>query len=164
MRKLLASLALAAALAFQSLPAAACCGVVGADGYTRLIWDGTDGSINIWKLDSSLNLVTTQIYGPFPGWTHISSTIIGNNYYVLWRNTNGEANIWLVGTNLNVVTTAAYGPVTGWLPEGLGVDGLGNLRLFWRTSEDQIVAWVINQGLAVTGSSPAYGPYFGWVF
>jgi hypothetical protein len=165
MRKFLlssvAAIAIASAVAFQSLPAPACCGVVGADGYTRLVWNGTDGSISIWKTDSSLNLVASQNYGPFPGWNHISSAIIGNNYYLLWQNVDGGAEIWLLGTNLAIVTSASYGPVAGWLPEGLGVDGLGNLRLFWRTSEDQIVAWVINEGLTVTSTSPEYGPYFG---
>jgi hypothetical protein len=163
-RRLLASIAISAALAFQPVPASACCGAVGADGYTRAIWHGTDGSISIWKLDSSLNLITSQNYGPYNGWDQISATIIGNNYYILWKNTDGAASIWLVNANLAVVSTATYGPVADWLPEGLGVDGLGNLRLFWDTSGDQISAWVINEGLEVVGYSPVYGPYFGWVF
>jgi hypothetical protein len=162
----LRTFALAAALsAAFALPASAgCCGSVGSDGDTRIIWDGTDGSISLWKTDPSLNVLLTQNYGPFPGWRHISSSIIGTNYYILWVNDNGQASIWLLGLDLNVVSSAVYGPEAGWLPQGLSVDGQGNLRLFWHTSEGQALAWVINQALDVVGNHNLGGPYFGWVF
>jgi hypothetical protein len=163
-RSIFLAVALSAALVLPSLPASACCGVLGADGYTRLVWNGTDGSISIWKTDGLLHVLATQNYGPYLGWTHISSAIIGDNYYLLWRNADGAADIWLLNSNLEKVATASYTPPLGQLPEGLGVDGLGNLRLFWRTSEDQVVVLLINQALDVAGSYPLGGPYFGWVF
>jgi hypothetical protein len=163
MRKLLASVAVAAALAF-SQPASACCGVVGADGNTRAIWHGTDGSISIWLLNPAMNVLATQNYGPIDGWEESGSAMIGNNLYILWRNLDGQADIWLLNSSLGFVTSAVFGPVAGWEPEGLNVDGQGNLRLFWRTSENQMTCWVINQALDYVGSDPVYGPYFGWVF
>jgi hypothetical protein len=163
-KSVLAAATLAIALAFQSGAASACCGAVGADGYTRAIWHGTDGSISIWKTDRNLNVVASQNYGPYPGWREVGYTIIANNLYILWKNDDGAATIWLLDSNLDVVTSNGYGPEAGWLPGGLAVDGFGNLRLVWYTTENQVVVWLINEALQVIGSSQVFGPYFGWTF
>jgi hypothetical protein len=64
-------LAVAAAIAMwatlQSGAVSAQTGGVGGDGYTRMMWRGTDGSISIWKLDPSLNSVGAHDYGTIMG-------------------------------------------------------------------------------------------------
>ena len=42
---------------------------VGTDGYTRLLWRATNGSISVWKVDSNLNYADSHIYGPYDRWT-----------------------------------------------------------------------------------------------
>jgi DNA-binding beta-propeller fold protein YncE len=162
----LAATAIAIALACQSGAASAQTQVatVGADGYTRAMWRGTDASINLWKLDPMLNFVGSHAYGPYAGWSPVALTMLGNNTYLLWRYTDGTANIWVLDANLNFITSRTFGPVGGWVHEGLGVDPYGNIRLVWKTPANQIAAWVINAALNVIGSSPVYGPYFGWTF
>ena len=133
LKSFLAATAIAIALACQSGAASAQTQVatVGADGYTRAMWRGTDGSISLWKLDPVLNFVGSHGYGPYAGWSPVALTMLGNNTYLLWRYTDGTANIWLVDANLNFVASRTFGPVGGWAPEGLGVDPSGNIRLVW---------------------------------
>jgi hypothetical protein len=156
-----------AALALALLPgiASACCGSVGADGYIRTWWRGTDASISLWKLDPAFNVVGTHNYGPYGGWSPVGLTMLGNNSYMLWRYTDGTANIWVLDANLNFLTSSTFGPVAGWEPEGLAVDGLtGNLGLIWHTPANQVAVWAINSSLNTLGSSPVFGPYFGWLY
>jgi hypothetical protein len=71
---------------------------------------------------------------------------------------------WILDANFKFLTNANFGPIAGWHPEGLGGDGKGNIRLVWRTPANQLNAWVLNANLQAIGSSPVYGPYFGWSF
>jgi hypothetical protein len=137
---------------------------VGADGYTRAMWRGTDGSISLWKLDPVLNFVGNHVFGPYSGWSPVALTMLGDNTYLLWRYTDGTANIWVLDANLNVFTSRTFGPVGGRVPDGIGVDPYGNVRLVWKTPANQVAVWVINAALNVIGGSPTYGPYFGWSF
>ena len=164
MRKLLLGTVAALALALPQGVASACCGGVGADGYTRTWWRGTDGSVSFWKLDSAFNTVGSHNYGPYAGWSPVSLLVLGNNTYMLWNYTDGTATIWKLDANLNFITSQTFGPVAGWEPEGLGSDGLGDIRLVWHTPAHQIEVWVINTALNVVGGSPVYGPYFGWIY
>jgi hypothetical protein len=157
-----------AALAWAFQPGAASAqtqvATVGADGYTRAMWRGTDGSIGLWKLDPVLNFVGSHNYGPYAGWSPVALTMLGNNTYVLWCYTDGTAGLWVLDANLIFITSRNFGPVGGWVPEGLGNDPYGNVRLVWKTPSNQVGVWVINTAQNVIGSSPTYGPYFGWNF
>jgi hypothetical protein len=101
---------------------------------------------------------------PYAGWSPVALTMLGNNTYLLWRYTDGTANIWVLDANLNFITSRNVGPVGGWVPEGLGNDLFGNVRLVWKTPANQIAVWVFNAALNIIGSSPVYGPYFGYNF
>jgi hypothetical protein len=166
-KSIVAAAAVAIALAFQSgaVSAQTQVSLLGADGYTRAMWRGTDGSISLWKLDLALNFVGSHNYGPYTGWSPVALTMTANNNtYVLWRYTDGTASIWVLDTNLNFIGARDFGPVGGWTPWGLGNDPYGNIRLVWATPAHQVAVWVINAALNVVGSSPIYGPYFGWTF
>ena len=93
MRKLLLGTVAALALALPQGVASACCGGVGADGYTRTWWRGTDGSVSFWKLNSAFNTVGSHNYGPYAGWSPVSLLVLGNNTYMLWNYTDGTATI-----------------------------------------------------------------------
>jgi hypothetical protein len=68
---------------------------VGGDGFTRLLWRGTNGSISLWKLDGNLNEMGVHVYGPFPDYDPIAITAAANSYtYVLWRNTDNSISLW----------------------------------------------------------------------
>jgi hypothetical protein len=167
LKSVLAATVTAIALACQPVAASAQTQVatLGADGYTRAMWRGTDGSISVWKLDPVLNYVGSHKYGPYAGWSPVALTLLSNNNtYLLWRYTDGTANIWVLDANLNFIASSTYGPVGGWTPEGLGNDPFGNVRLVWKTPGNQVAVWVINAALNIVGSSPSYGPYFGWNF
>src|SRR5664279_1828996 len=104
----IAAFALASTM-FQGVVSAQTSGV-GNDGYTRILWRGTDGSISMWKLDANVNYVTYHAYGPYDGYTPIALTTAGNNYsYVLWRNTDGSISLWEVDPNLNYVNSKVFG-------------------------------------------------------
>jgi hypothetical protein len=53
---------------------------IGGDNFTRLLWQGTDGSAAVYKLDISLNLVNSHTYGPFDQWLPVALTVAANSY------------------------------------------------------------------------------------
>jgi len=137
---------------------------IGGDGYTRLLWRGTDYSISLWKLDSNLHLVTNHAYGPYAGWQPVALTTDVYSYsYVLWRNTNGSISLWLVDPNLNFVNSHVYGPYPGWIAKGLSVSTSRspNFRVLWRYTNGAETLWNVDGALNFV-SSTVYGPYFGW--
>jgi hypothetical protein len=136
---------------------------IGNDGFTRVLWRATDGSISLWKLDASLNLATAHAYGPYAGWVPIAMTVAENdNTYVLWRYTDGSISLWEVDSNLNIVTSHVYGPYTGWIAQGLSSGGPGSqLRVIWKYTNGMISVWRLDASLTLLGSR-AYGPYFGY--
>jgi hypothetical protein len=136
---------------------------VGNDGYTRVLWRATDGSISLWKLDGNLTLATSHAYGPYPGWVPIAITVAENdNTYVLWRYTDGSISLWEVDSNLNLVTSHVYGPYTGWIAQGISSGGPGSLlRVIWRYTTGTISIWRVDPSLNLIGSQ-VYGPYFGY--
>jgi hypothetical protein len=153
----------AIALAFHPGAASAQKAGLGCDGYTRALWHGTDGSVNLWILDPALNYVGYHAYGPYAGWSSVAlTTLCNNNSYVLWWNTNGTVSIWALDANLNMITSRTFGPIEAWTAAGLGGDASGNIRLLWESTVGQISVWTINPALNLIGTSPVYGPYFGW--
>jgi len=162
-------LAVAAAIAiwaiFQSGDVSAQTSGIGGDGYTRLLWRGTDGQISLLRLDPSLGLVDSHAYGPYAGWSPIAvTTARNNNTYVLWRNTDGSISLWLVDPNLNFVTFHAYGPYPSWIAKGLSVDTNGNtnnFRVIWRNTDGSVSVWMVDADLNFV-TFHGYGPVFGW--
>jgi hypothetical protein len=138
---------------------------VGGDGYTRLLFRGTDYSIGLWKLDPNFNIVISITYGPYPGYTPVALTTDVNGYsYVLWRYSDGSIALWLVDPNLNFVANHGYGPYPGWTAKGLSVSASGsspNFRVLWRFTDGTGDLWNVDGNLNfVNGAS--FGPYFGW--
>jgi hypothetical protein len=138
---------------------------VGGDGYTRLLWRGTNGSISLWELDPNLNFVTYHEYGPFALWWPIALITAHNNYtYILWRYYDGSISLWLVDPNLNYVTDHIYGPYPGWVAKDLSVDTNGStngLRVIWRYYDGSVNVWWVDQNLNFV-KNDIYGPYFGY--
>jgi len=165
LKYILAAAAIVTALAFQPGPAAAQTAGFGTDGYSRVMWRGTDGRISLWKLDPSLNFVGGHDYGPFSGWTPVALTTNNSNFnYVLWTSTDGTASVWVLDPNFNVVTSRTFGPIKSWIAEGLGVGAAtGNVGLVWKSTAGQVAVWVLNpSSLNLILSSPTHGPFFGW--
>jgi hypothetical protein len=137
---------------------------VGGDGYTRLLWRGTDYSIALYKLDPNLNFVSGVTYGPYAGYTPVALTtdVLGYSY-VLWRYTDGSILLWLVDPNLNFITSHVYGPYSGWTAKGLSVStsGSNNFRVLWRHTGGSVALWNVDGNLNFV-SGVVLGPYFGW--
>src|SRR5689334_23216245 len=138
---------------------------VGGDNLTRLLWRGSDGSIVLYKIDTSSAVNPTHSYGPYEGWLAVGMTVAANNNtYVLWRNINGSITIWQVDPNLNFVTSIVAGPFPGWIGEHLSADtgGTSNLRLTWRSTSGAYGLWLVLPNLSIA-SSTAYAYSFGYV-
>ncbi|MGB6175968.1 MAG: hypothetical protein WBF43_06455 [Methylocella sp.] len=137
---------------------------IGGDANTRLLWRGTDNRISLWKLDHSLNYVTSTVYGPYDTWLPIAlTTNADNNTVVLWRNTNGSISLWKVDPNLNYVTSVLYGPYAGWTADALSADtdGSSYIRVIWRETGGSVSVWCVDPNLNYCGNK-VYGPYFGY--
>jgi hypothetical protein len=138
---------------------------IGGDGFTRLLWTGTDGSIVVYRLDGNLNLVANRSYGPFADWAPIALTVANNSFsYVLWRRTDGLVNVWALDPNLNLSGNQTYGPFGGWYAEHLSADtnGQSTLRLTWRATNGTFSVWYRQANLALSTSN-TFGPFFGYL-
>jgi len=135
---------------------------VGPDGFTRILWRGTDGKVVLWKLNASLAKVAGVEYGPYPGYDPIAMTVgSDNSTYVLWAHNNGSISLWKVDKNLNGVIDQVFGPHDGWKAQGLGSGG-GQLRVIWRHTTGQVSVWAVNpSSLAFLGEG-VHGPFFGF--
>jgi hypothetical protein len=140
---------------------------IGGDGWTRLMWRGTDSSISLWKVDPNLKNPMSHQYGPYDGWVPIAITTANNSYtYVLWRHTNGTAQLWLVDPKLNFITNKLYGPFTGWIAESLSANttsGDNTFRLIWRETNGSAGVWALDSGLTgfkfqTLGPVPGFNP------
>jgi hypothetical protein len=138
---------------------------VGCDGYTRLLWRGTDSSSILWNLDPSLNYVgASSVYGPYIGWIPVSIAVGCDDYTrLLWKDTDGTAGLWLLSPTLVYVNSTFYGPYSGWLPESLSIDPYhpDYLRLIWKKTNGEVAVWILDPNLNFV-TSQFYGPYFGW--
>jgi hypothetical protein len=135
---------------------------VGPDGFTRILWRGTDGRISLWKLNAALQHVSDIQYGPYAGWDPIAMTVgTNNNTYVLWRYTDNSISLWRLDSNLNLVTSQTYGPYAGWKPQGLGSGG-GQLRVIWRYTVGQLSVWSVDQSTLGLLDFETHGPFFGF--
>jgi hypothetical protein len=135
---------------------------VGPDGFTRILWRGTDGRISLWKLNASLLHVADVQYGPYPGYDPIAITVgSNNNTYVLWAHTNGSISLWRVDSNLNLVSYQVFGPYDGWTAQGLGSGG-GQLRVMWRYTTGQVSVWAVDPSSLALLDFEVHGPYFGF--
>ncbi len=167
MRAFFKVVALTAALiaipGFNCRPAAAQTSGVGADGNTRFLWRGTDGSLALWELDPQLTYLQSHAYGPYLGWTPSVMTAGNNNFsYVLWRRTDGATAIWVVDPQLNFFGAIIYNPIAGWTAESLSTDvGSTNLRLTWKRTDGAAAIYILDQNLNTVGSA-TFGPFFGY--
>jgi len=142
---------------------------IGKDGFTRILWRGTDGRIALWKLDANLVKVAEQQYGPYPGFEPIALTIVPVSTgigieeditYVLWTNTDGSISLWKVDSNLNWVTSKVSGPFAGWTAQGLS-SGNGELRMIWRHTTGAVSVWIVDPN-TLAAFAREHGPFFGF--
>src|SRR5436305_8253291 len=137
---------------------------VGNDGYTRVLWRATNGSVSVWKVDANLNYVDSHTYGPYDGWAPLSLAVGSNNRtYLLWRNTNGQASVWWLDENLGFGNSVSTDPYYGWIPETLSVSNASpyDLRVIWKNTNGSVSMWILNADLTYLNAK-AYGPYFGY--
>jgi WD40 repeat protein len=136
---------------------------LGTDGFTRVLWKATDGSISLWKFDASLNSVgSPKNYGPFGGFVPVAMTTApSNETYVLWKSTDGSISIWRLNADLDFLTSRAYGPFTGWIAQGLSTGPGNRLRLIWRYTTGILSIWDLDAGMTLANAR-MYGPFFGY--
>jgi hypothetical protein len=158
---------------------------VGGDASTVLRWvgtaaDGTADVLDLWKLDASLNFLTSQVYGPYPGWTPLAITTANSgDTFVLWTYRDHSISLWKVDHNLNYITSQVYGPYPGWAAQGLSVDtgqglngsnsegicivncGTPSFRVTWAKANGSGGVWELDQNLKFI-MSQGYGPYAGY--
>src|SRR5947209_6261721 len=137
---------------------------VGSDGYTRVLWRATNGSVSVWKVDSNLNYTDSHIYGPYDGWTPLSLAVSSNNRtYLLWRNTSGQAAIWWLVQHLEFGNSVNTDPYYGWIPEIISVSTGApyDLRVIWKNTNGSVSMWVLSADLTYLNAK-AFGPYFGY--
>src|SRR4051794_29409323 len=123
---------------------------VGSDGYTRVLWRATNGSVSVWKVDGSLNYVDSHIYGPYDGWTPLSLAVSSNNRtYLLWRSTDGKATLWWLDENLVFGNSVITDPYYGWIPETLSISTASpyDLRVIWKNTNGSVSIWSFNADL-----------------
>ncbi|MCX5847569.1 MAG: multicopper oxidase domain-containing protein [Deltaproteobacteria bacterium] len=130
----------------------------------RLLWVHTTGRANLWKLDSTDNLVSQKLYGPFAGWTPVGyypNTDSTGGGRLLWVHTSGQANLWKLDATDNLVNQKLYGPFAGWTPVGFSPRSDGTGRLLWKDTSGQAQIRKLDATDTYV-SLKSYGPFAGW--
>jgi hypothetical protein len=119
---------------------------IGTDGYTRVLWQGADSSIAVWKLDGNLNFVSAATDGPYEGWIPVALAVGDDNYTrVMWRSTTGGLALWLLDPNLNYVSAYTYGPFLGWLPVSTSLNAAGDEAVIWKNTDGSMAIWILTR-------------------
>jgi hypothetical protein len=134
-----------------------------------MLWAGPGGSASIWTLNSSNNYITSNVYGPYSGWTPVSySYNPGGTSTLLWAGTGGYAgyaDIWTLNGSNNLTTYNIYGPYSGWTPVSYSYNPAGGTRnLLWAGTGGYVGyadIWTLNGSNNLTTYN-IYGPYSGW--
>jgi C1A family cysteine protease len=129
----------------------------------HMVWAGTGGYASIWTLDSSNNLTTYNVYGPFSGWTPVSYNYNpGGTSALLWAGTGGYADIWTLNGSNNLTTYNVYGPFSGWTPVNYSYNPADGTRtLLWAGTGGYASIWTLDSSNNLTTYN-VYGPFSGW--
>jgi hypothetical protein len=134
----------------------------GVDAYTRILWNKTDGTASVWKVNSAGSIVTQQQFGPYSGWTAKAiATGQDNLTRLLWTNTTGAAAYYLLDSNNAFVSQQQYGPYSGWTAQGLAVAPDNTVRALWTNTNGTATVWTLDSANRLT-TQAQYGPYSGW--
>jgi outer membrane protein assembly factor BamB len=135
---------------------------VGADGYSRVLWDKSDGTASVWKISAQGTVATQPQFGPYTGWTaRAVATGKDNQTRLLWTNTNGTAAYYMLDADGNFVSQKQYGPYTGWNAVGLTMEPDNTVRTLWTNSDGTATVWTLDSSNTFV-SQQQYGPYTGW--
>jgi hypothetical protein len=134
-----------------------------------MLWAGPGGSASIWTLNSSNNYITSNVYGPYSGWTPVSySYNPGGTSTLLWAGTGGYAgyaDIWTLNGSNNLTTYNIYGPYSGWTPVSYSYNPAGGTRnLLWAGTggyAGYADTWTLDGSNNFTTYN-IFGPYSGW--
>ena len=89
---------------------------VGADNNTRLLWSNVNGTINLWNLQigaglDNSTLLSTPMYGPFPGFSATALSVgTDNQTRLLWNRMDGMLDLWRVDGNGVAFSSFHFGP------------------------------------------------------
>jgi len=130
----------------------------------HMVWAGTGGYASIWTLDSSNNLTTYNVYGPFSGWTPVyySYNPLDATRTLLWTKTGGYASLWTLDGSNNYTGCKPYGPFSGWTPVSYSYNPAdGTATLLWAGTGGYASIWTLDSSNNYKGSQ-VYGPDSGW--
>jgi probable HAF family extracellular repeat protein len=133
-----------------------------ANVHAHLLWDNTSGQASVWNLGDPNPAATSQLYGPFTGWTaKVIAQGPDNNARILWTNTNGQAALWNLADASPSATAAIYGPFPGWTATALTVGPDNAAHLLWDNTDGRVALWNTTDA-DPTSTCTIAGPYSGW--
>lgn len=132
------------------------------DGKFHVLWSNSDGSIELWTINTKYQIESSYAYGPYPGYTaKMIAAGPDNHTHVLWNRSDGLLSLWDVDTTGHMAFTN-YGPFSGYTASAIAVGGNNIMRVLWNSANGSISLWNID-GTAPSGYSYAnYGPFSGY--
>lgn len=134
------------------------------DGRSTLVWRNANGAVTLWRNNGTGFVDTGVTFGPYPGWTLISSDgdFDGDGRSdLLWLRTDGAISIWLMN-GTEVKSQSLAGPYAGWsfFSGNNDFDGDGKTDLIWQRTDGAISLWTMNGG--TLAQERTHGPFAGW--
>lgn len=134
------------------------------DGRSTLVWRNANGAVTLWRNNGTGFVDTGVTFGPYPGWTLISSDgdFDGDGRSdLLWLRTDGAISIWLMN-GTEVKSQSLAGPYAGWsfFSGDNDFDGDGKTDLIWQRTDGAISLWTMNGG--TLAQERTHGPFAGW--
>jgi len=137
---------------------------VGVDNQTRILkCADLNGSISLQTIATDgTTVVSTQTYGPFPGWQATALCVGPDNCpHILWTNVDRTSILWkLSATGTNPVMSPTLAAVTSFLPRDISV-GADNLpHVLWDDTNNSVFlqrfsATDTNPVTSATSAAPA---------
>ena len=131
------------------------------DGKADLIWQNTNGAVDLWLMNGGVSIETKSLLGPNPDWrvSHIADFNGDGKSDILWRNNNGAVVQWLMNGTATTLGTGLLGPDPNWRVTHTGdFNGDGKADLIWRNSADgTVLMWQLD-GAAILNKAAILGP------
>ena len=136
----------------------------GPDGFTRLLWNRSDGVAQVWTLDAQANFISaTACFGPYANWSANALAVDQEgNARLLWNRSDGVGMVWTVDSSNNVSASEGFGPYTNWTATALAVGTDDLSRLLWNRSDGVAQVWTLDTNARFRAASYGFGPYANW--
>ncbi len=134
-------------------------------GSSGILWQNTDGTAAIWKMNGATPTAAPVVGNPGAAWQVAGSGDFNRDGYadILWQNTDGTVAFWEMNGGTAIAAPVIGNPGASWRAVGTGEfigEGFSG-DILWRNTDGRVAIWELN-GKNVTAASVIGNPGTSW--